>query len=223
MRLSDKDENEKKTMNHHLHILEPYTNLYRVWKDERLGKQIYNLVNLFLDKILDAETYHLNLFFEDDWTNKYQIVSYGHDIEASWLIHEAALVLGDKGLLQKVEPAIIKIAEAADEGLNPDGSMIYENFVSKGKIDRELHWWVQAENVVGHLNLYQHFGDKSALEKALKCWTFIKSKLVDTEQGEWHWSLYPDGTVNTKDDKAGFWKCPYHNGRMCMEILERFS
>lgn len=223
MRLSDKDENEKKTMNTHLHILEPYTNLYRVWKDERLGKQIYNLVNLFLDKILDAETYHLNLFFEDDWTNKYQIVSYGHDIEASWLIHEAALVLGDKGLLQKVEPAIIKIAEAADEGLNPDGSMIYENFVSKGKIDRELHWWVQAENVVGHLNLYQHFGDKSALEKALKCWTFIKSKLVDTEQGEWHWSLYPDGTVNTKDDKAGFWKCPYHNGRMCMEILERFS
>ena len=222
MRLSDKDENEKKTMNTHLHILEPYTNLYRVWKDERLKKQIRNLVNLFLDKILDADTYHLNLFFEDDWTNKYQIVSYGHDIEASWLIHEAALVLGDKDLLEKVEPSIIKIAAAADEGLNPDGSMIYENFASKGKVDRELHWWVQAENVVGHLNLYQHFADQSALEKALRCWNFIKNHLVDREHGEWHWSLYADGTVNTKDDKAGFWKCPYHNGRMCMETLERF-
>lgn len=223
MRLSDKDENEKKTMNTHLHILEPYTNLYRVWKDERLKKQIRNLVNVFLDKILDANTYHLNLFFEDDWTNKYQIVSYGHDIEASWLIHEAALVLGEDDLLKKVEPVIVKIAAAADEGLNPDGSMIYENFVSKGKIDCELHWWVQAENVVGHLNLYQHFADQSALEKALRCWNFIKNHLVDREHGEWHWSLYADGTVNTKDDKAGFWKCPYHNGRMCMEVLERFS
>lgn len=223
MRLSDKDENEKKTMNTHLHILEPYTNLYRVWKDERLKKQIVNLVNLFLEKILDAKTYHLNLFFEDDWTNKYQIVSYGHDIEASWLIHEAALVVGDLDLLKKVEPVIVKIAEAADEGLNPDGSMIYENFVSKGKIDRELHWWVQAENVVGHVNLFQHFGDEEALQIALRCWNFIQTKLVDKVHGEWHWSLYADGTVNMKDDKAGFWKCPYHNGRMCMEILERFS
>ena len=223
MRLSDKDENEKKTMNTHLHILEPYTNLYRVWRDERLAKQIYNLVNLFLDRILDAETYHLNLFFENDWTNKYQIISYGHDIEASWLIHEAALVLDNRELLRRVEPIIIKIAEAADEGINSDGSMIYEKIVSKSKSDRELHWWVQAENVVGHLNLYQHFHDDLALTKALKCWTFIKSYLIDREQGEWHWSVYPDATINMKDDKAGFWKCPYHNGRMCMETLERFS
>lgn len=95
----------------------------------------------------------------------------------------------------------MKIAEAADEGLNPDGSMIYENFVSKGKIDRELHWWVQSENVVGHVNLYQHFGDEEALQIALQCWDFIQVKLVDRVHGEWHWSLYADGTVNTKMTK----------------------
>lgn len=223
MRLSEKDENEKKTMNTHLHILEPYTNLYRVWKDERLKKQIHNLVNLFLDKILDSETYHLNLFFEDDWTNKYQIISYGHDIEASWLIHEAALVLGDKDLLKKVEPNIIRIARAADEGLNTNGSMIYENLVAQGKVDRELHWWVQAENIVGHINLFQYFHDDKALEIALLCWNFVKCHLVDNEHGEWYWSLFSDGTVNKIDDKAGFWKCPYHNGRMCLEILERMN
>lgn len=223
MRLSEKDENEKKTMNTHLHILEPYTNLYRVWKDERLKKQIHNLVNLFLDKILDSKTYHLNLFFEDDWTNKYQIISYGHDIEASWLIHEAALVLGDKDLLKKVEPNIIRIARAADEGLNTDGSMIYENLVAQGKVDRELHWWVQAENIVGHINLFQYFHDDKALEIALLCWNFVKCHLVDNEHGEWYWSLFSDGTVNKIDDKAGFWKCPYHNGRMCLEILERMN
>lgn len=223
MRLSDKDENEKKTMNTHLHILEPYANLYRVWKDERLEKQLRNLIKVFVTRILDAESGHLNLFFEEDWSNKYHIISYGHDIEASWLIHEAALVLGDQGLLAEIEPVIVKIARAADEGLNRDGSMIYENFVDKQKVDRELHWWVQAENVVGHINLYQYFHDEDALRKALKCWQFIKENLIDGEGGEWYWSRYADGTVNRKDDKAGFWKCPYHNGRMCMEIIERFS
>ncbi len=222
MRLSDKDENEKKTMNTHLHILESYTNLYRVWKDEQLERQLRNLIEVFITRILDPQTGHLNLFFEEDWTNKYRIYSYGHDIEASWLIHEAALILGDPEVLKRIEPIIIRIAQAADEGLNPDGSMIYENFLDKQKIDRELHWWVQAENVVGHINLYQHFGDTEALDTAARCWEFIKTKLIDHEQGEWHWSLLPDGTVNRRDDKAGFWKCPYHNGRMCMEVIERF-
>lgn len=223
MRLSDKDENEKKTMNTHLHILEPYANLYRVWKDGRLKTQLKNLIELFVTKILDTQTYHLNLFFEDDWTNKYHLISYGHDIEASWLIHEAALVLGDETVLKQIEPVIMRIARAADEGLNADGSMTYERFSDKGETDRELHWWVQAENVVGHLNLYQHFGDEEALSTALRCWQFIKDKLIDRENGEWYWSRFADGSINRNDDKAGFWKCPYHNGRMCLEINERFA
>lgn len=223
MRLSDKDENEKKTMNTHLHILEPYANLYRVWKDGRLKTQLKNLIELFVTKILDTQTYHLNLFFEDDWTNKYHLISYGHDIEASWLIHEAALVLGDETVLKQIEPVIVRIARAADEGLNADGSMTYERFSNKGETDRELHWWVQAENVVGHLNLYQHFGDEEALSTALRCWQFIKDKLIDRENGEWYWSRFADGSINRNDDKAGFWKCPYHNGRMCLEINERFA
>ena len=223
MRLSDKDENEKKTMNTHLHILEPYANLYRVWKDGRLKTQLKNLIELFVTKILDTQTYHLNLFFEDDWTNKYHLISYGHDIEASWLIHEAALVMGDETVLKQIEPVIVRIARAADEGLNADGSMTYERFSDKGETDRELHWWVQAENVVGHLNLYQHFGDEEALSTALRCWQFIKDKLIDRENGEWYWSRFADGSINRNDDKAGFWKCPYHNGRMCLEINERFA
>lgn len=223
MRLSDKDENERKTMNTHLHILEPYTNLYRVWKDERLERQLRNLISLFTDKILNQHTGHLELFFNDDWVSKYRIVSYGHDIEASWLIHEAALVLGDKTVLAKVEPLVEYIAAAADEGLTPEGGMIYETFLDKNKTDTDRHWWVQAENVVGHVNLYQHFDDEVALQKAFRCWEFIKKYLIDYKYGEWHWSVHADGTVDTSDDKAGFWKCPYHNGRMCMEIIERFS
>ena len=223
MRLSDKDENTSKTMNTHLHILEPYANLYRVWKDERLERQLRNMLDLFTGKILNKKTYHLDLFFDNDWRTDGNIISYGHDTEASWLIHEAALVLGDETLLKQIEPVIVNIARAADEGLNPDGSMIYERFVAEDHTDCELHWWVQAENVVGHINLYQHFSDETALDTAMKCWRFIKDKIIDHANGEWHWSLMPDGTVNRRDDKAGFWKCPYHNGRMCMEIIERFA
>lgn len=223
MRLSEKDANERKTMNTHLHILEAYASLYRVWKDKRLEKQLRNLVHLFMEKILNAHSGHLDLFFDDDWNSKYQIVSYGHDIEASWLIHEAALVLGDKEVLENVELVVRHIASAADEGLMPDGSMVYETFLNDKRTDLERHWWVQAENVVGHLNLYQHFDDEEALQKAVRCWNFIKQHLIDHLHGEWHWSILPDGSINTVDDKAGFWKCPYHNGRMCMEIMERFT
>ena len=222
MRLSEKDANERKTMNTHLHILEPYTNLYRVWKDERLKNQLRNLIFLFTDKILNKETHHLELFFDDDWNSKYSIVSYGHDIEASWLIHEAALELKDPAVLQYVEPLVQKIAEAATEGFTPEGGMIYERNLTNGHVDADRHWWVQAETVVGYINLYQHFADEASLDKALACWEFTKSHLIDRVNGEWFWSLRADGTINHTDDKAGFWKCPYHNGRMCMEIMERF-
>lgn len=222
MRLSDKDANERKTMNTHLHILEPYTNLYRVWKDERLERQIRNLIDIFTDKILDKETSHLNLFFDDNWNSKYRIISYGHDIEASWLIDEAVSVLKDKELEDKIFPIIKNIADAASQGLTTKGSMIYEKNLEEGTTDRESHWWVQAETVIGYLNMYQHTNEEEYLSKALKCWEFIKNNLIDYDNGEWYWSISDNGDVNRKDDKAGFWKCPYHNGRMCMEIIERF-
>lgn len=223
MRLSEKDENERKTMNTHLHILEAYANLYRVWKDDYLKQQLRNLIELFINKILNTTTGHLDLFFNDEWNSKYHIVSYGHDIEASWLIYEAVLVLEEQVLLEKVRSLIGLIAAAADEGLTADGAMIYESFGNKREANTDRHWWVQAENVVGHVNLYQYFNDEKALQKAFCCWEFIKKNLVDHENGEWYWSVHTNGAVDMNEDKAGFWKCPYHNGRMCMEVMERFS
>ena len=221
MRLSDKDENERKTMNTHLHILEPYTNLYRVWNNSGLKERLVNLTKLFLEKILDKDTGHLGLFFDDDWNSKYPLVSFGHDIEASWLLHEAAMVSGEEELLRQTEPVVKKIAYAAEEGLLSDGGMIYEMNVESGAVDADRHWWVQAETVVGYYNLWQYFGDTDALAKAASCWDFIKKHILDRSGGEWLWSLKSDGSANRTDDKAGFWKCPYHNGRMCMEIIER--
>ena len=222
MRLSDFDANYPNSQNTHLHIIEPYTNLFRVWKDERLERALRNLINIFTDHILNPETHHLDLFFENDWTRGAgHLESYGHDIECSWLMHEAALVLGDKDVLAKVEPVVQMVAKASEKGLNADGSMIHEANLDTGHVDDDLHWWVQAETVVGFFNIYQYFGDETALDKAERCWQYIKDNLIDRENGEWYWSRHADGTLNTDDDKAGFWKCPYHNGRMCLEIIER--
>lgn len=220
MRLSDKDANESKTMNTHLHVLEAYTGLYRVWKDGGLAAQLKNLIGIFLVRILGADA-HLRLFFDDDWNCGYKIYSYGHDIEASWLLHEAALVLGDEATIGKVEKEVPRIAAAAGEGFTAKGGMIYEKDNASGHIDGDRHWWVQAETVVGYFNLWQLTGEPSGLEDSIECWEFIRNNLIDRENGEWFWSIRQDGTVNRTDDKAGFWKCPYHNGRMCMEIIER--
>ena len=222
MRLSDFDANYPKSQNTHLHIIEPYTNLFRIWKDERLEKALRNLINIFTDKILNPETHHLDLFFDNDWTRGAgHLESYGHDIECSWLMHEAALVLGDEEVLRKVEPIVKLVAKASEKGLNADGSMVHEANVDTEHVDDDLHWWVQAEAVVGFFNIYQYFGDDQALEKATHCWQYIKQNLIDNENGEWYWSRHADGTLNLEDDKAGFWKCPYHNGRMCLELIER--
>jgi mannobiose 2-epimerase len=219
LRLSEKDENEKKTMNTHLHILEAYTNLYRVWKDDRLATQLRNLILIFIEKIVNQSTNHLDLFFDENWNTKSTIVSYGHDIEASWLIDEAARVLGDRILLANVQKICIGIAEAACEGLQPDGSMVYE--LDKGHLETDRHWWVQSEAVVGFLNAYELTGNSEWMDKALKCWDFIADKLVDRVGGEWFWSISDSGIPNRKGDKAGFWKCPYHNSRMCLEVMMR--
>ena len=250
MRLSELDANFPKSQNTHLHIIEPYTNLLRCLKELQAKEScdyvpaigsvlpvgisvpietilcvegaLRNLIDIFTDKILNPETHHLDLFFEMDWTRGAgHLESYGHDIECSWLMHEAALVLGDQKVLDKVEKVVREVAKASEKGLCPDGSMIHEANLDTGHVDDDLHWWVQAENVVGWYNLYQHFGDEDALKKAVRCWHYIKDNLIDYKNGEWFWSRHPDGSLNTVDDKAGFWKCPYHNSRMCLEIIER--
>ena len=223
MRLSEKDANERKTMNTHLHILEAYTSLCRVWRNPLLTERLRNLILLFTDRIVNPETGHLILFFDDDWNSRDELVSYGHDIEASWLLMEAADVLGDEEVSAKVAETAQRLAKAAEEGFTPEGGMVYEYEPATGATDGDRHWWVQAETVVGFFNLYERTGDISALQKALDCWTFIKAHIIDREYGEWLWSLRADGSPNRTDDKAGFWKCPYHNGRMCLELAERIA
>ena len=216
MRLSESDENGSRTMNTHLHVLEAYTNLYRVWKDERVARQLRVLIDIFVNRLYNPANGHLGLFFDDDWNpltaNSLTAHRYspGHDIEAAWLLREALEVLGDHDLLQQTLPVCRSLAQAAEEG-----------------ILSESQWWCYAEAVVGYVDQWQLAkGPNDQMvnwELAEAAYDFIQSRLLDREHGEWFWSVLPDGTPNRNEDKAGFWKCPYHNSRMCYELIERLK
>jgi len=229
LRLSEKDANEAKTMNTHLHILEAYTNLYLVFPSIKVGKALRGLIECFLEQFIVEKPYpsgsqfkHLHLFFDEKWNSKSNAISYGHDIECSWLLQEAAEVLDDDLLLQKVKLVALEMAEVTlGNGFDESGGIMYER--ENTHFDKEKHWWVQAEAVVGFFNAYEISKEEKFLDASLQCWNFIKKYILDKENGEWVWSIFPDGKINQKEDKVGAWKAPYHNGRMGLEILKRMG
>ncbi len=220
MRLSEKDANESKTMNTHLHILEAYTHLFRVYKNQRLKQALKNLIELFLEKFISNE-FHLNLFFDEDWNPKSNHISYGHDIECAWLLYEAAEVLHDVVLIEKVKKISIAMTKAVLPAVDNDGGLFNEYEPNHNLTDTDKHWWPQAEALVGFFNAYQLSGETIFAKQTLASWNFIKHYMIDKNHGEWFWRVNKQGIPYTTNEKAGFWKCPYHNARACMEILAR--
>jgi mannobiose 2-epimerase len=223
MSLSGKDLNVPKSMNTHLHMLEAYTNLYRVWQPEGLRNRLAELIVIHLDKIVVPGTGHFKLFFSEEWQSVTDHISYGHDIEGSWLLLEAAEALGDEKLLGRVWDEALTMAKATlEEGTDADGGIRNET-EDDGSPSDTKDWWPQAEAVVGYLNAYQMVGDDRYLTAARKCWTFIERFIRDPEHGEWHWGVDRDGKPLDGEPKVGAWKCPYHNGRACFEAMERLD
>jgi cellobiose epimerase len=223
LRLSPKDANERKSMNTHLHVLEAFANLYSIWPDEILKQQLEELIQLFLDHIISPETNHLVLFFDDKWNKKSDVISYGHDIEAAWLVQEAAELVDNKSLLEKVKRQSILLAEAAAKGLDADGGLWYEYDPAEDHWIRQKHSWPQAEAMVGFLNAWQISGNQEYLHRSWKSWQFVKEYMLDKKGGEWYWGVEADYIPMTKEDKAGIWKCPYHNSRACIELIRRIT
>lgn len=213
---------DEKTMNTSLHLMEAYANLYRVWPDKRIAERLKNIVELFLDKIIDKETYHLINFLDRSWHRTSMVDSYGHDIEASWLLYEAAHLLGDPYLIARVKETSIKMAETVEEAIEPDGSILYEKDLATGHTASDRSWWANVETIVGYLNAYELSGNEKFLNYSTNCWNYTRDHMVDNEDGGWYPTVSEKGVVG-RGDKGGFWICPYHNGRMCLEVIERVS
>lgn len=223
LRLSDKDLNEAKSMNTHLHLMEAYANLFRVWKDPILHEKLEQLIVNFRDRIIDREAGRLICFFTETWEPRSGLVSFGHDIEASWLLCESAGILGDPALEKEIRTIALRMAEAVyRHGRDGDGSLFYEAD-GTGIIDSDKHFWVEAEGVVGFLNAYQLSGDAKYIEASRLCWEFIRKHLIDRKFGDWYYRTDRQGNPALDAPKVSEWKCPYHSARMCLEAAERLN
>jgi mannobiose 2-epimerase len=222
-RLSDKDMNEKKSMNNHLHLLEAFAGLSRVWDEPRVKERLRELISLFEERILDARTGHLHHFFDEQWNVRSDTCTFGHDIEANWLLCEAAEALADPPLLRRIQSVALRLAETVlREGVAADGGLCYEG--KSGKvIDAGRECWPQAEAAVGFLNAWQISGEDLYYAASRRAWDYIENHLVDRVHGEWFWRIAPDGRLDPTLPKVSEWKGPYHGSRACLEIQQRLS
>lgn len=224
MQLSPRDLVAKKSMNTHLHLLEAYTNLFRVWKHPILKDKLQELIQVMEDYIINQENYHFKLFFDEQWNSKINTLSYGHDIEGSWLLYEAAEVLGEPNLLHTVRDISIAMAQKVlDEGIDQEYGGLYNEIENGVLKNADKAWWPQCEAMVGFFHAYHLTGKHNFLEAVYQIWDFTAHHLLDYEYGEWFGETSREGTPSQEYYKVGPWKCPYHNGRMCLELISRIE
>jgi mannobiose 2-epimerase len=232
------DNNDPKSMNTHLHVLEAFAAVYKVWKGNLIKQRLTELLEIFIHRII-REDGHLGVFFSADFTetdDSKGICSFGHDIEASWLLWEAAEILGDESIKKRIKPLIINMANAVwREGVDKDGGLFLESTRFGSHLRTNKHWWLQAENLVGFMNMYQLTGDPRYWETVKLTWDFIDRCVIDHKGGEWFTKVNRLGQpfmTESADDPSPFyrngwkidpWKCPYHNGRAMMELLQRLD
>lgn len=230
------DNNEPRSMNTHLHVMEAYAALFRVWSQEHVRLRLKGLLELFMDRIIRPSG-HLGIFFDEQFheaESSKGICSFGHDIEASWLLVEAAEILGDRDILNRMNPVSIRMADAvAREGVDQDGGLFLESTRYGSHLRTNKHWWPQAENLVGFMNAFELTGDQKYWDIVKRAWNFIDTHLIDHINGEWFTKVSrlgvpyltePAGDPSPyyrNDWKIDPWKCPYHNGRAMMEMVRR--
>ncbi|GAA5527944.1 AGE family epimerase/isomerase [Herpetosiphon gulosus] len=222
-RLSKLEPEARKTMNTMLHMMEAYANLLRVWDVADVRQQLASLIEACCEHIIDPVQGRFHLFFDDQWNHHEHGISYGHDIEGSWLLMEAAHVLGDEHLIAKAETLALGMADAVyRNGRHADGSIIHER-APDGSINLERHWWPQAEAVVGFYNAYQATGKPEFAQAAYDSWNFIQRYFIDHDHGDWFKILDAQNQPLGAIPKVGPWECPYHHARVCFEMIERLA
>lgn len=222
VRLSDKDLNAPKSMNTHLHVMEAYAALVRAGGGGAVRDRLREVVEVHLDRIVDRSTGHLVLFFDEAFGPVSRGVSYGHDIEASWLLVEAAEEASDPELLDRARSAAVAMARVAlAEGFDGERGGLFAERGEDGHLDDDKHWWMQAEAVVGFVSAFELSRDPVFLDAAERTWAFVERFVLDREHGEWRWRVRRDGSPVPGLPKVEPWKCPYHNSRAALEVDAR--
>ena len=219
-KLSENGVMADRTMNTLLHVLEAYTEYYRVTGEERVGRKLRRMLDVLAEKIYNPALHRQEVFFDNNMNSLIDLHSYGHDIETAWLSEHTLEVLGDAEYTAKLTPIIRDLENQIHQTAYRHHSLANE--CERGKVDERRIWWVQAESVVGFFNAWEKTGEQRYLDAALDIWGFIKEHVVDhREGGEWFWNVDQYGTPELQRPIVEPWKCPYHNGRMCMELMRR--
>ncbi len=223
MRLSTIDLNSSKSMNTMLHLLEAFTALHGIWQDDKLTSRFKNLIALFSNTIIDPVSGHQRLFFDDQWRSLSENISYGHDIETSWLLLEAAEASGQPALIDQAKSNAVKMAQVVyEQSLQPDSSILYEAGPGGHKVT-DRHWWAHAEAVVGFYNAFEISKKEHFLQASTRVWTYIQDHFVDHKDGDWFKLLRENGSPYFEHYKVSPWECPYHHARMCYEMIRRLG
>lgn len=221
-KLSENNVIADKTMNTLLHVCEAYTELYRVSRNPEVRERLYWTTDEFYNTVYNPELHRLEVFFDADMHSIINLHSFGHDIEATWLIDRALTVLNDTELSKKLAPMILDLTEKIYEAAYDNHSVMAE--AENGVILTTRIWWVQCEAVIGFWNAYQKTGDERFKNAAEDIWQYIDQHLIDPRpNSEWYSEVDADGMPTNKLPIADPWKCPYHNGRMCLEIMNRIQ
>ncbi len=198
--------------------------MYKVWPNPLVETRLRELIMLFLARIYDQHTGHLDHFFDLDWQRLSDNYTFGHDIEASWLIWEAAEALADPGLCNMIRPFSVGLAEmVAREGMDHKTGGIYYAGRAGRVTETTRQWWPQAEAVTGFLNAYTLSVRSEFLDAAVKVWGFIERYIIDRSHGEWFWQVDDEGKPDHNQPKISTWKGPYHTVRCCIESLRRLG
>lgn len=210
-----------RTMNTLLHVFESYTEFYRVTKKKEVKERLEWMMDIIAEKIYNPKLHRQEVFFDLDYHTLIDLHSYGHDIETAWLVDRGVEIVGNPEYEAKMTPITKELTRQIYETAYKSHSL--SNECEKGIVDTDRVWWVQAEAVVGFLNGYQKDKDRSEYLKAAEdIWQYIKTYLIDTREGsEWYWLLDREGRPYEDKPIVEPWKCPYHNGRMCIEVIRR--
>lgn len=221
-KLSENGVMASRTMNTLLHVFEAYTELYRTDRNGRVGEKLREILTQFADKVYNPRLKRQEVFFDSRWNSLLDLHSYGHDIEASWLLDRGCQILGESEWTEKIKPIVKALAEKIYARAYKDYSILNE--CENGVDNTDRVWWVQAEGIVGFLNAWENEPEQLYyLQAAQDIWAYIRRYLIDPRSGsEWYWRVDEKGVPIAGEPIVEPWKCPYHNGRMCMEVMARF-